>query len=129
MVNFRVMHRLHSAIEEFRASKVTDAFADVIPVASLADPNVAQAQCNTIGAAFAQFLIERGLQARLVGTNDCADWGLQYVPGPGANPDPYHAATLVDGVVVDWTANQFPGQHEFPRVIPASTSQSEQEES
>ena len=85
------------------------------PVAELVDPNVAEGECHEVSTFFIAWLAERGVKAALtewwVDDND-GSWKVELGDPRGG----YHAAVLVDGFRVDWTASQLLGRHDFPHI-------------
>ncbi len=116
---------LQAAIDAFKLASYPNQWFDQpgepddLPVAGLTRADTAHGSCYDVAQAFSDFLQERGFYAPTVDVQDANEWGLVGVNRYGALTDQAnHCATLVDGLIIDFTASQFPGEHDFPRVIP-----------
>jgi hypothetical protein len=112
---------LAAALDEFAAGSYEDVYADeptFLPVAGLTDPDAAMGVCDCVSEQLAAFLVERGFSAEVVMTEDATTWGYQGTSHSGFPTEHggIHYAVEVEGLLVDFTASQFIGQHSLPTI-------------
>ena len=109
---------LASLVADFAATGVItdpDGYPDeaTYAVAELRDANTAYGLCGVVSEAFAAYLNEHGIDAVVVETDDSREWGF---PLNWNGRRENHCAVVADGLLIDWTAEQFASQPSFPRV-------------
>ena len=119
--------QLLALFEEFKQEHYPNQWSDQpgelrhVAVVDLTHPDTAAGECYEVSEYFVAWLDGRGVTSRLVETENVAEWGMQGVNRYGI-PSDYanHAAVAVNfdagTMLVDWTAAQFPGESDFPRV-------------
>jgi len=109
---------LSQAVEDFRSESFVDCYDDVVTIPDLVNPDLAMGNCDVVAIMFQRFLVERGIEAEVVYTDDSSEWG--YLPttrhGLPAEHGSEHYAVVAEGQLIDWTASQFRGESDLPVV-------------
>lgn len=113
---------LEAAIDAFLDADYEDVYADepglMLPVAELTNPDLAMGVCDCVSEQFVAFLAERGIEAKVVYTDDATTWGYQGTNHAGFPTEHGgdHYAVEVEGKLIDWTACQFIGETALPTI-------------